>query len=212
MSRGHRPTATTVIAFVALFAALGGGTAIAAKKLTGKDIKDGSIGLKDLSKKAKSGMEGDRGATGATGARGAAGPQGPAGPPGAAGAPGAPGVNRLQYAVGDDIALCATGGADPACTVGFSEAICPAGMVATGGGHEWVDAPPVDATESYDSSNLDGTGWIVAMVNNAAVAADFYAVAHCVPGTIGGAPAASAGASVEELRDSLVAQARAASR
>ena len=214
MSRGHRPTATTVIAFVALFAALGGGTAIAAKKLTGKDIKDGSIGLKDLvRRRPRAAWKATAARTGATGARGAAGPQGPAGPPGAAGAPGAPGVNRLQYAVGDDIALCATGGADPACTVGFSEAICPAGMVATGGGHECGRCATGAMRRSRTTRrNLDGTGWIVAMVNNAAVAADFYAVAHCVPGTIGGAPAASAGASVEELRDSLVAQARAASR
>ena len=70
----------------------------------------------------------------------------------------------------------------------------------------------MDATESYDSSNLDGNGWVVAMVNNAPVDADFYAVAHCVPGTISGAAATMAGSSVEELRDSLVAQARAASR
>jgi len=57
------------------------GTAGAAKLLTGKDIKDGSIGLKDLSKRARSAL---KGATGA---------QGPQGLKGDSGAPGGPGTS-----------------------------------------------------------------------------------------------------------------------
>lgn len=57
------------------------GTAGAAKLLTGKEIKDGSIGLKDLSRRARSAL------------KGGAGPQGPQGPKGDSGAPGGPGTS-----------------------------------------------------------------------------------------------------------------------
>jgi hypothetical protein len=176
-----RPRVATIIAFVALFAALGG-TAIAAKKFTGKDIKDGSLGLRDLSTSAKQALKGATGPRGAQGAPGAPGPAGPAGAPGAAGARGPAGVNQLQYAFGDDLQLCAAG--TPACDAGYSEAACPAGMVATGGGYEPGENRPTDVVVTYNSSNVDGTGWIVEMINKAPAAADFYAVAHCVQGTI----------------------------
>jgi hypothetical protein len=176
-----RPRAATIIAFVALFAVLGG-SAVAAKKLTGKDIKDGSIGLKDLSKSAQRALEGAQGPRGAAGPSGAPGAQGPAGPTGAAGAQGPAGVNRLQYAFGGLLELCAAG--DPSCDVGYSEAVCPAGMVATGGGYEYGDLRPTDTVVTYNSSNADGNGWVVEVINKAAAAMDFYAVAHCVPGTI----------------------------
>lgn len=69
-------------------------TAGAAKLLTGKDIKDGSIELKDLSKKARAsltGRTGPVGPTGATGPVGASGPAGANGNPGAAGTSGSAG-------------------------------------------------------------------------------------------------------------------------
>src|SRR5262249_33247630 len=53
--------------------------------ITGKQIRDGSIQVKDLSKAARSalkGKSGPRGATGATGLTGATGAQGPKGDPG----------------------------------------------------------------------------------------------------------------------------------
>jgi hypothetical protein len=69
----------------ALCLALGiAGTAGAGALITGKDVKDGSIGLKDLSKKARAALKG---------ARGKAGPQGPQGPAGINGAPGGPGTS-----------------------------------------------------------------------------------------------------------------------
>jgi hypothetical protein len=65
-----RPSAvTTVVATVAVFA-LAGGTATAAKLVTGQQIKNGTIGTADLSGSAKRAL------------RGNAGPQGPAGPAG----------------------------------------------------------------------------------------------------------------------------------
>jgi hypothetical protein len=57
------------------------GTATAGKLLTGDDIKDGSIQLKDLSKKAQHGLHGQTGAQGAAGTPGAPGTPGQAGSP-----------------------------------------------------------------------------------------------------------------------------------
>ncbi len=84
---------------VIVVAIIGGGTATAANLITGKDIKNGSVGtadikngslkVKDLTPKAvktlqkhgtaAAGATGSVGATGATGARGPQGPQGPKG-------------------------------------------------------------------------------------------------------------------------------------
>src|SRR3954470_20814291 len=61
----------------------------AAKKLlTGKDIKDGSIGIVDLSSSTRVGLKGARGPAGPQGDTGATGQKGDTGPAGAAGAVG----------------------------------------------------------------------------------------------------------------------------
>lgn len=84
----HRPHPATVIALLALLVALSG-TAVAdpvvtaAKKLfTGRDIKDGSIGVKDLSKSARTKLKGSTGVPGEHGAQGDRGAQGERGLPG----------------------------------------------------------------------------------------------------------------------------------
>ena len=109
--RGH----ATAVAYVALFAALGG-SAYAAATITGANIKDGtvsgrdvkdrSIGANELTQKARDalasrpgpqgapgaqGPKGDQGAPGAKGDRGAKGDAGPKGEPGQAGPVGPPG-------------------------------------------------------------------------------------------------------------------------
>lgn len=86
MTRRPRPSAALAVAFVALFSSLAGG-AVAARLLTGSDVRDGSLtgrdvrdrslGLRDLSVAARRG-------TGRTGPAGAQGPQGRAGDPGPA--------------------------------------------------------------------------------------------------------------------------------
>jgi hypothetical protein len=58
------------------------GSAVAASLITSKQIKDGTIQTKDISKKAQKSLRGKTGAKGATGATGAAGPAGAAGPKG----------------------------------------------------------------------------------------------------------------------------------
>ena len=91
----------TAVAYLALFAALGG-SAYAAATITGKDIKDGTVTGKDvknrslgtgkLSSKAVSslaGQPGPAGPQGPTGQRGEPGPAGPSGPVGPKGETGA---------------------------------------------------------------------------------------------------------------------------
>ncbi len=92
--RRRLPKPATVIAGVALFAAIGG-TATAASTLidgknirsrqsiTARQVKNGSLGTADLSRAARAALRGARGATGATGAARATGAAGPQGAPGA---------------------------------------------------------------------------------------------------------------------------------
>jgi hypothetical protein len=92
-----RPTASMVVACIALFVAMGGvgyaaatiGSAqIKNNTIKSADVKNRSLGTKDLSSKAVKSLKG---------AKGEAGPAGPAGPQGPAGAAGAPG-SALAYA------------------------------------------------------------------------------------------------------------------
>ncbi len=99
-----------VAALAVVFAVVAGTAAAgpAAKKLlTGKDIKDGSIGIVDLSSSTRVGLKGARGPAGpqgdngASGAKGDTGPAGPAGPTGASGPTGLTGPQGLQGLKGD---------------------------------------------------------------------------------------------------------------
>jgi hypothetical protein len=83
----RRPSPGLIVAVIALIAAMSG-SAIAASAITGSQIKDGTIGVKDLSKKAVAKLHGARGQTGRSGDRGA---QGPKGDPGADGLRGSKG-------------------------------------------------------------------------------------------------------------------------
>jgi hypothetical protein len=90
------------VAVAAVSLAIGSaGVAGAARLLTGKDIKDGSIELKDLSGKARTALKGARGAQGVAGPTGAAGPQGTAGTNGASGAPGTSGSTAPALIMGN---------------------------------------------------------------------------------------------------------------
>src|SRR3954447_4931968 len=86
MSR-YRPSGAMLVALLALVMATTG-SAVAASLITSKQIKDGTIQTKDISKKAQKTLKGKAGATGPAGAAGAAGAAGPAGPAGAQGAKG----------------------------------------------------------------------------------------------------------------------------
>jgi hypothetical protein len=87
LRRGH---ATTALAFLAGIMLATAGSAAATRLISSKDIKDGSISAKDLSKAVraqlkKAGVPGQAGTAGATGPKGdtgAAGPKGDQGAPG----------------------------------------------------------------------------------------------------------------------------------
>jgi hypothetical protein len=90
---GHRPSAALLVACLALFVALGGVGYAAAKingknivkgTITAKQIKDRSLGSKELSKRAARALRSQRGPTGLTGPPGPQGVQGLAGAPGSA--------------------------------------------------------------------------------------------------------------------------------
>ncbi|HEX7291353.1 MAG TPA: hypothetical protein VF250_09525 [Conexibacter sp.] len=116
---------------VAVFAATSAG---AAKFITGGDIKNGSIGLKDLSAAAKRALKGK---------------SGPAGPEGPAGAQGPAGPSSLSTTVrfGSFTA--------PANDFADGEVRCPAGMVAVGG-----SVSPGVLIPVIDGPSVDGSGWV----------------------------------------------------
>ena len=108
---------TTAVAYLALFAALGG-SAYAAGTITGKSIKDGtitgtdvknrSLGTEKLSATALSSLAGERGAAGPQGPKGATGPAGPhgaTGPAGPQGPAGPSGISGLEYHISDGVVL-----------------------------------------------------------------------------------------------------------
>jgi len=74
-----RPSPATVIACAALLVSLSGNAAAFSGLITGKNIKDGTIQLVDLSPSARKALEGQRGPRGLEGSRGRRGPAGPAG-------------------------------------------------------------------------------------------------------------------------------------
>jgi len=186
LSRGHR----TAVAYLALFAALGG-SAYAAVTVTGKNIKDGtitgrdvknrSLGTTKLSTTAVSSLTGQRGPagpqgengergpvgpTGAIGPKGEAGPAGAKGETGSAGAQGAPGpagpagpsgISGWEYRVSSPgVSIQPNGVA----TVGVS---CSGGKKALGGG---ASATNAGAKMSTSAPTDPGTGWVVRFHND----------------------------------------------
>jgi hypothetical protein len=79
-----------LVALLALVTAMTG-SAVAASLITSKQIKDGTIQTKDISKKTRTALKGKTGATGAQGAQGAQGIKGDTGPAGPRGDKGAGG-------------------------------------------------------------------------------------------------------------------------
>jgi hypothetical protein len=135
MDRFKRPKVGTIFVAVLAILALGSGTATAAKFVTSKDIKNGTIKLADLSSGTKTALKGQRGPAGQPG------PQGPQGPAGATSA------TRIVATQGDG--------------TGTAMAVCPAGMrpvsgggVEGGSGYLWANGAAKD-----DSGHV---GWLVA--------------------------------------------------
>jgi hypothetical protein len=149
-----RFTPATVIAMVALFVALAGSaTAAGTVLITGKQIKNGSVGLVDLSASAKRALKGARGPAGDAGAQGI---PGPAGAPGVAGPAGGFDPAKVSYVEGATVTLAPQ-------AAGSGSAVCPAGAKAISGG--WVvlsgDVGEVFGSRSFDS----GGSWTVSVFN-----------------------------------------------
>jgi hypothetical protein len=139
-----------VLGAVALTLLITTGAFAANKMLTGANIKNGSIGVVDLSKSAKAalkGQSGEKGATGEKGETGAAGPQGAAGATGATGATGAQGPKGQDGASGyevrtwryssDDANTDSGPGYGGVGSGGIATVACSPGKVAVGGGYRF---------------------------------------------------------------------------
>ncbi|MFL5895145.1 MAG: hypothetical protein ACJ76Z_08520 [Thermoleophilaceae bacterium] len=92
----HRPSSSMLVAVLALLIATTG-SAVAASLITGKQIKDRTIEVKDISKKAVKSLRGKQGPVGVAGVQGPAGSPGATGTAGAKGDTGAPGT-AVAYA------------------------------------------------------------------------------------------------------------------
>jgi hypothetical protein len=184
----------TAVAYLALFAALGG-SAYAAVTVTGKNIKDGtitgsdvknqSLGTSKLSATAVSSLTGQRGPagpqgdkgepgpvgpTGATGPKGATGPAGAQGTPGPAGPPGPSGISGWEYRVSSP------GVSIPSGDAGGGRVFCPGGKKALGGGASVANA---HAYVTNSAPTDGGTGWAVWYHNKSSGSVTVYAWVIC---------------------------------
>jgi len=141
---------------VAVFAATSAG---AAKFITGGDIKNGSIGLRDLSAAAKRALKGKSGA---------AGPAGPAGPQGPAGPASLSTTVRTQ----DFVA--------PPNGTATGEVRCPDGMVAVGG-----SASSRLLFVWFSELSADGRGWTAAADEfDGSSSSTMHVAVICTPGNV----------------------------
>jgi hypothetical protein len=180
MRRSWR-TALIVGAIVAVFAATSAG---AAKFITGGDIQNGTIGLKDLSKRAKRALKGKTGPAGPAGATGATGPTGAQGPAG-------PSSLSTTIRAGEFSA--------PPEDFADGEVRCPAGMIATGGSLSPGALIPV-----FDAPSADGGGWVGSAFNfDSSSSFRMLIVVVCTPGSMQASPT-----SVKDQTQRLKAAAR----
>jgi hypothetical protein len=179
----RRFSPATILAAIALFVALTG-TAVAGANalITGAQIKNGSIGLADLSGSAKAALKGKRGPAGQ---RGAAGLAGPAGLPGPAGPAGPKGVEVVKHYKASKI--LAPGAIDGLAMV------CPAGEgVLSGGGYSGIGFA--------FSDHVAGNGWVYLVENASGISITIDGYITCAPGVTVGAvgPVASSVSSVKQ--------------
>ena len=182
---------TTVVAYLALFAALGG-SAYAAVTVTGKQIKDGTVTAKDvknrslgageLSRSAISSLSGDRGPAGPQGApgpqgipgeQGLPGPIGETGAPGPQGEQGAPGLSQIEYKVSGGVSVPKDQ------TVG--DQVDSAGKTVLGGGvAQFPSGAPMRVVSSAPGGpNGNSSGWSVQVHNEGGSNFSAYTWAVC---------------------------------
>ena len=177
---------TTAVAYLALFAALGG-SAYAAVTVTGKQIKDGSVTGKDVKNRSLGAGDLSASALGSlAGERGPAGPQGPAGPkgdPGKLGPAGATGEQGPQGSAGlanVEYKVSAGKSIPKDQTVG-DQVNCTSGKVALGGGVAQFpsDAPMRVVSSAPGGLNGTPTGWSTQVHNQGGNAFSAFAWVVC---------------------------------
>jgi hypothetical protein len=179
MSRHLLPTPSLAVSITALVVAMGGkgyaatklsGSNIKAGTITGKQIKSRSLGAGKLSAKTIAAL---RGATGAAGAVGPAGPAGPAGPIGPNG------IAALKIVKSAPIDL----------PVGVQKPVsqpCPAGSLVMGGG---ISTASTSTKVVINASYPDGlTNWRADVSNESLAPTTFTVYALCIIPDTGGAP------------------------
>jgi hypothetical protein len=168
-----------VAAIVAAMVSATAATATATGLITGKQIKNGSIGLVDLSGNAKRSLKGQRGPRGPQGLQGIPGLNGANGANGAQGAQGIQGIPggfdpaKVTYVFGSFVTVVPG-------TSGTSTAFCPAGSKAIGGGFysdAWLDG---GLYVTDQGPLVNGTGWSIDFYNSVNAALDAYIQAYAV--------------------------------
>lgn len=146
------------IAVVAAVVISMGGTAGAAKLITGRQIKDRSVTLQDL----------------ALSARPKAGIAGPAGPAG--------GLNGVRSVDGAPVTYGPIASGEGA--VGAAEVVCPVGTTIVGGGHKHLPGGGTSVVNSlvYNAPTGQNT-WGVIVINVDTEADELVAVAQCATGS-----------------------------
>jgi Collagen triple helix repeat (20 copies) len=189
---------STAVAYLALFAALGG-SAYAAATVTGKNIKDGtvtgrdvkdrSLGTSKLSASAVSslagkpgpagpqgpagpkGDKGDRGPAGPAGPKGETGPAGPAGTQGPAGPAGPSGISGWEYVVSSGVPIDGK-------FAGDARVYCPTGKKALGGGASSTGYKSTSELATSAPVN-GGIGWVASYYNADITPITVYAWVIC---------------------------------
>jgi hypothetical protein len=188
--RHFTPSGSMVVAVIALIMAMSG-SAVAASLITSKQIKDGTIQTKDISKKARaqlaakaSSVPGPQGPAGPAGPKGDKGDKGDPGATGLAGAPGKDGTNGVtNVAVRTGQVFVGANSSD----VAFAH--CNAGEKAVGGGGsfffsadgaEWIQkSAPANGTQAAAVGSTPDT-WFVRGFNNEANSQLLTTYAICV--------------------------------
>lgn len=164
-------------------------TAGASRLITGSQIKNGSIGLVDLSKSARRALAGK------------AGPTGPAGPQGPAGATGPAGLNAIHTVVSPRVTIPPGESSYDVQQAGGPslEADCPPGQIVVGTGFN-DSVGYVAFVESFGTL----VGGFMYNDSSSPISIDVTVQAMCAPGSASGTAATSSG-----LRDSSFERAAA---
>jgi hypothetical protein len=165
------PSPSLAVSITALVVAMGG-TGYAATKLSGSNIKAGTITGKQIkSRSLPAGKLSANAIAQLRGAQGPAGPAGPAGHDGADGARGPAGIIGFRTVSSGDVAL-------PSVTQKHGTVKCPAGTIVVGGGVKTSTASPSVAISNSYPEGVDT--WSADVTNNSYTAMTFEVRAICL--------------------------------